>query len=368
MFSMDKIIYYNSTLLKGGTDTYMLELIKNIDKNKFHIDVIIKDGDIVDKQMLNELINLGCQVNLAKGSFIKRILFIRKFFKQNKNQYDVCHINATSQGTGLISYFAKKYGNIKKVIFHSHMGGNDNGTSIVDKVGKKLMFKYSTHFATCSTLASEFMYGNEFSKSGKVIKLNNSVDTAKFKFNLEIRNKLRKELNIAENEFVILHVGRFAEQKNHKRLLEIFSEVQKQHAKTKLLLIGAGELFEDIKTCAKTLNIEQNCLFLGLKNNVCDYMQAADCFVMPSLHEGLPIVAVEAQASGLPCILSDNISKETKLADYVDFIKLEEENSIWAKTILQSKNFNREIGEKILKENNFDHNSAIKIIENLYIK
>ena len=360
------VIYYNSTLLKGGTDTYMLEIIKNIDKTKFQIDVLIKDGDNVDEFMLNELKSLGSNIFLAKGSFFKRILFLRKFFKLNKNKYDVCHINATSQGTGIISYFANKCGKINKIIFHSHMGGNDNKKSIIDKIGKSLMTKYSTHFATCSNIASEFMYGSDFSKKYNVIKLNNSVNTKKFKFNEDIRKKIREELNIKNDEFIILHIGRFAHQKNHKRLLEIFAELQKTK-KSKLLLIGNGELFDEIFAYAKTLDIENNCMFLGLKNNVYDYMQAADCFLMPSFHEGLPIVAVEAQASGLPCILSNNISKETKLTNYVDFVPLEANNKTWTKIILSSKNNDRQLGEKLLKEKNFDHSTAVKFIENLYL-
>lgn len=159
------IIYYNTSLLKGGTDTYMLELIKNIDKSKFHVDVIIKDGDNVDAFMLGTLESLGAKVFLSKGSFFKRMLFLRKFFIENKNKYDVCHINATSQATGIISYFARKNGNIKKIIFHSHMGGNDNKTSLVDKIGAKLLEKYSTDFATCSDVASDFMFGKDFEKN-----------------------------------------------------------------------------------------------------------------------------------------------------------------------------------------------------------
>jgi len=363
-----KIIYYNSTLLKGGTDIYMLELIKNINKQKFQVDVLIKDGDIIDEDMHNTLKSLGCNLFFAKGNFVKRILFLRKFFKTHKNFYDVCHINATSQGTGLLSYFAKKYGKIEKIIFHSHMGGNDNGTSIIDKIGKKLLIKYSTHFATCSNIATEFMFGKDFFKQHKVLKLNNSVDTNKFAYNEQIRNNIRKELNISNDDFAILHIGRFAEQKNHKRLLEIFVEIQKQNPKTKLILIGSGDLLDSIIEYAKSLKVYHSCLFLGLKNNVCDYMQAADCFVMPSLHEGLPIVAVEAQASGLPCILSENISQETNLTNIVNFVPLETNNRDWAKIILNAKNTNRLTGQQLLKNQNFDHSTAIKIIEDLYSK
>lgn len=362
---MEKInvIYYNSTLLKGGTDTYMLEVIRNINKEKFQVDVIIKDGDIVDEVMLEQLKSFGSNVFLAKGSFAKRMLFIRNFFKTTKGKYQVCHINATSQGTGIISYFAKKNGKIPKVIFHSHMGGNDHKPSAVDKIGARLMFKHSDKFASCSGEASKFMYGKD---ANHAIILNNSVDTEKFKFNKFIRDKLRNELNISNDDFVILHVGRFAPQKNHKQLLSIFSEVLKLEPKAKLILIGDGILFEETKELAKTLEIENSVLFLGLKNNVNEFMSMADCFVMPSIHEGLPIVAVEAQANGLPMILSSNISTETKLADNVEFIDLDAPLETWAKLALESKKHKRHSNCNLLKNLGFDKSSAIKIVEKLY--
>ena len=362
------IIYYNSTLLKGGTDTYMLEIAKNVNKEKFQLDIIIKDGDNVDEFMFKTLKDNGCNIFLAKGSFLKRMLFLRKFFKQNKNKYDVCHINATSQGTGIISYFAKKLGKIKTIIFHSHMGGNDNNKSIVDMIGSKLMFRYSTDFASCSSLASLFMFGKEFCENHKILKLNNSVDVHKFKFNSEKRNQIRKELNINDSDFVVLHVGRFAIQKNHKKLIDIFVEIHKQRNDSKLLLIGNGDLFEEIKNYVSKLNLSNNVVFLGLKNNVCDYMQAADCFVMPSIHEGLPIVAVEAQTAGLHCILSSNISSETKLSEFVEFIDINKSDSEWAIKILNLKQINRNLGADFIINQSFDHESAIKKIEELYSK
>lgn len=363
-----KVLYYNSTLKKGGTDIYMLGVVKNLDKEKFAIDVLVKDGDTIDDSMLSDLENDGHKVFLAHGTFFKRMIFLARFFKTHKNQYDVCHINATSQSTGIISYFAKKYGKIKKIIFHSHMSGNDNGITTVDKIGKKLMIKYSTNFVSCSNLASEFMFSDKKVNDKQVLILNNFVDTDKFNFNEKTRQKVRKELNIAEDEFAIIHTGRFAKQKNHAKLLEIFAKVKEINPKSKLIMIGAGELFEEIKALAVNLDVYNNCLFLGLKDNVYDYMQASDCFVMPSFHEGLPIVAVEAQASGLPCILSSNISSQTKLTEDVTFIGLDEPLENWSKAILQSKSHKRHSNKQILVEKGFDKKTAIKEIEKLYLE
>ena len=362
-----KVIFYNTTLLKGGTDTYMFEVIRNIDKSKFSVDVIIKNGDKVDDFMFDELKKLGANVFLATGSFSARIKYLAKFFKLKKNYYDVAHINATSQGTGLISYFAKHYAKIPKVIFHSHMGGNDHKKDLVDKIGTHLMFKYSDVFTSCSNRASKFMYGENFLKKHEVKILKNSVDTNKFTFDPRIQEKIRLDLNIDKDTFVLLHVGRFAKQKNHKFLIDVFGEVLNKNQKSMLLLIGDGTLFDECKAQVQEMNLSDSVKFLGLKNNVNEYMQAADCFVMTSLHEGLPIVAVEAQATGLPCVLSSNISSETKLSENVEFVDLSLGKNNWAEKIISKKTKERKSGKETLTKHKFDKESAIAEIESLYL-
>ena len=353
------------SLASAGAERFVTELACNIDKTKFQVDVIIKDGDEVDEHMLSSLKSFGSNVFLAKGSFPSRMLQLRKYFKTHKNEYSVIHINATSQSTGIISYFAKKNGNIPKVIFHSHMGGNDNGKSIVDKVGTKLMLKHSDVFASCSNSASNFMFENKLER-GKVIILNNSVDASKFAFNHESRQKIRDELKISDNDFVILHTGRFAPQKNHKQLILIFNELLKTEPNAKLLLIGDGVLLDETKELVNSLKIENSVHFLGLKNNVNDYMCAADCFVMPSIHEGLPIVSVESQASDLPCVLSTNVSDECKLTDSVKFVSLSSPLKDWVSVILKTKKHKRKSNTDLFKKIGFDESSAIKTIEKLY--
>ena len=355
------VIYYNSTLLKGGTDKYMVEVVKNINKEEFHVDVLIKDGEVLDEDLLNELKANGANIFVAKGSTIKKLMYIRKFFKTHKNQYDVAHINATSQATGIISYFAKKNGKIKNVIFHSHMGGNDHAKSMFDKIGNKLLLKYSDFFASCSTEASKYMFG----KLENVQVLNNAVDTQKFGYDVAVREKIRSEIGVTETTKVFLHVGRFAPQKNHKQLIKIFNAYLAKDNNAKLLLIGNGNLLEETKELILDLKISDKVSLLGLKNNINEYMQAADCFLMPSVHEGLPIVAVEAQSTGLPCLLSTNISQETKLIDNVYFIDNFDIDK-WTNEMLNIDMSLRTAQGETLKEKGFDKSSAIKKIEQIY--
>ena len=367
--SKTNVIYYNSTLLKGGTEAYIKELIKCLDKTKFQIDIVIKDGDVVDDFIYQELKNCGCNIFLATGSFVKRILFLRKFFKQTKNTYDVAHINATSQGAGLISYMAKKYGKIKKVIFHSHMGGNDNKPSIVDKIGSKMMFKNTDKFVSCSDDAGVFMFGKEFCENHEFEVLNNSVDTQKFDFYPEKRKQMRKELNLSNKDFAIIHVGRFAPQKNHKKLISIFDAYLKINPNAKLFLIGDGDLLNETKEQVKSLNIESKVIFLGLINNVQDYLQAADLFLFPSVHEGLGIVLVEAQCSGLPVVASNTVPKLASLCDDIfKFVNLDADDVVWANEIKSFEKVKRISKKENLKNLGFDKITAAEIVEKIYLK
>lgn len=363
-----RILFYNSTLLRGGTESYILGLIQNLSKDRFDVDLIIKNGDIIDDYYYGELKKVCNNIYLAKGSFFKRIMFLRKFFKTNAGVYDVVHINATSQGAGLISYFAKKIGKAKKVIFHSHMSGNDNKFDMVDRVGNKLLKKYSTDFVACSNLAAEFMFGSEFVKQNKITIFRNSVDTQKFTFNKNIREKLRTSFNLKEDDLVLLHVGRFVPQKNHKFLINVFNEVVKEKPNSYLLLIGEGELLKETKSQVAELGLELNVKFLGLKENVNEFMMMADVFVMPSVHEGLPVVAVEAQSTGLSVVFSKNITTEAKLIDNVKFIGLDESYQIWATEILRIKNNDRHEMSAELKSEGYESHSAAKIVEEFYLK
>lgn len=363
-----KILIYNSTLLRGGTESYICGLVENLSKEKFDIDIIIKNGDNVDDYYYDILKKNCGTVFLAKGSFLKRIIALRKYFKTNKGKYDVVHINATSQGAGLISYFAKKVGKAKKVVFHSHMSGNDNGANLIDKIGEKLMKKYSTDFVACSNLAAEFMFGKEFCKNNNIQILRNAVDTKKFNFDKNTRENLRKSFGIKNDDFVLLHVGRFVPQKNHKFLIDIFSKLVKENPNSYLLLIGEGELLKETKSQVAELGLELNVKFLGLKTNVNEFMMMADVFVMPSIHEGLPFVSVEAQSTGLPVVFSKNISKEAQIIENVEYVGLDDSIENWLQAILKLKNTNRKSMANELAKAGYENKSAAKIVEEFYLR
>ena len=222
--------------------------------------------------------------------------------------------------------------------------------------------KLATIFWACSKSAGKWLYGDKI----KFDIINNAINVDKFKYNEIIRNNIRKNLKI-ENKFVIGHVGRFSEQKNHLYIINIFKEVLEKEKNAILLLIGSGNLLEECKRVAKDMNIDKNILFLGEKNNIQDYYQVMDIFILPSLFEGLPIVGIEAQANGLPCIFSNTITNEVKCNKNVEFIGINDnEIKTWRDEVLKLKQSGRNFDLSNIKK--YDIKQQTIKLEEKYIR
>ena len=220
----------------------------------------------------------------------------------------------------------------------------------------------------CSELAGRWLFGNKEYDNGNVYLLNNAIDLDKFKYNESLRKEKRKELGISDDTLVIGHVGRFVEQKNHRFLIDVFNEVHKQEENSILLLAGQGPLMEEMKEKVKILGIEESVKFLGQRNDINELYQAFDVFCLPSLYEGLPVVGVEAQATGLLCVFSDDMTKETKVLDATEFLSLNQSVEVWEKHILKSfEEYTRKINQTEIKNNGFDIRNEAKKLSDYYI-
>lgn len=299
------------------------------------------------------------KLNIIKGS--KKIL--------KNNEYDVIHIHSGSIfSLYTVAKLAKKSG-IKKVIIHSHSTGvNSLKHNIIKKITNNKLEKYVDVFLACSEEAAKWKFPNEviLQKKYKIIK--NGVDIDIFKFNNDKRQKIRDEYNI-QNKNVILNVGRFSKEKNQTFLIDIFKEIKKINSNAYLILIGgSGPLKDEIKNKVEKDNLNEDVLILENINNVFEFLQAADVFVLPSLYEGFPVVAVEAQASGLPIICSDSITKEAYITPNCSFISLNDNIDIWAKKINEELKRKRTNYEEKIRNRGFDIKDTSKILENIYLK
>ena len=220
----------------------------------------------------------------------------------------------------------------------------------------------------CSSAASKFLYGEECKGNTKFLMvLHNAVDCEKYKFRLEKRESIRLELQI-EDKVVIGHVGRFERQKNHRFLIDSFEHFYNFRKDAVLLLIGSGSLLNEMKQYVHDKNLDESVLFLGSRMNVWDYYQAMDQFWLPSLYEGLPMSAVEAQASGLPCLIADTVTKETGILEKTMFLKLEEGAEQWAR---KANEFlmenNRERATKAVRNAGFDIEQESQRLQEFYL-
>ncbi|MEK2470423.1 glycosyltransferase [Tetragenococcus halophilus] len=210
------------------------------------------------------------------------------------------------------------------------------------------------------------MFGKKLVYKNKVTIINNGIDIERFSYNEGTRHSLRKELGL-EGKFVLGHVGRFSDEKNHKFLIETFFRITQIYPRSILLLIGEGSLKPNIENKITELKLTENVIFLGLRDDVNQVMQAMDSFVLPSLFEGLGIVAIEAQAAGLPCYVSKGVPKEVDITDLITYISLNKSPEHWAQEIVKKKDSSsRSLYSKTIKSKNYDIVDTVKKLENFY--
>lgn len=333
---MIRILHVIGSLNNGGSQAMVMNLYRNIDKTKIQFDFIIdRENELF---FADEIKALGGKIYffpMFKGwNILGYMKSWHNFFKDNKG-YKIIHGHVRSTAA-IYLQIAKMHG--LKTISHSHNTSSGKGISAVVKNIMQFPIRYSAdYFFACSKEAGEWLYGKNISKKNNYFIFKNAIDNKVFIFSSATRQQFREKYNVTDN-FVIGHVGRFHPQKNHKFLIEVFYEIYKNEPSAKLMLVGDGAEVEDIKEKASKLGILNNIIFVGVSSDVPKLMQAMDAFVFPSLYEGLGIVVIEAQASGLFCVVADTVPKDTNISGNVEFISLNEPSTYWAGKILELHN------------------------------
>ena len=290
-----------------------------------------------------------------------------RIFKENN--YKIVHSHISTLSVFPLRVAKKAVVPIR--IAHSHSTSNKKEwkRNLIKNILRPFSKVYANVFFGCSQLSGKWLFGNKAFLNGKIKIINNAIDLEKFKFNKEKRNEIRKEIGLDEDTILIGHIGRFVTQKNHEFLIEVFNDIYKGRKNSKLILIGQGNLKEKIVKKVEELGLKDNVIFTGQINNVSDYYNAMDIFILPSLYEGLPVVGIEAQANGLLCEFSTDMTKETKVLNTTRFISLKETPENWAKIILEDyKNFKRKDSFDEMTENNFNIIKEAKKLEEYYIE
>lgn len=322
--------------LGGGVEAVVMNYYRNIDKQLIQFDFIC-DEDSTNIPY-DEIESLGGKVILIPPyqkviSYHKKL---KRILKDGNYKIVHSHINTLS----VFSLFAAKCAKVPIRIAHSHSTTNprEKKKNLLKQALRPFSKLFATDYFCCSELAGRWLFGDKMFDMSKVYLLNNAIDLDRFRYDSEVRNKKRIELNIKSDTLVVGHIGRFVEQKNHRFLIDIFNEINKKNNNSLLILAGQGPLMNEIKEKVKKLNLEDNVLFLGQRNDANELYQVFDLFLLPSLYEGLPVVGVEAQASGNLCFLSNDMTKETKVLDSTIFMSLSDSPSRWADKIFESLN------------------------------
>lgn len=354
-----------------GVEKILTDYYQNIDRSKLQFDFltpgVCKNEDLREKiEVLGgkviELNVLNCH------SRIKRyILFGKGILKILRNgDYAVVHANTGSVVMlSLISFFAW-IGHAKIRIAHSH---NDGKTTIAHKIKKCVLYPLlmicPTHYFACSQSAGQYVFPKAVWNKINVIP--NGIDTRRFCYNEDVRIKMRKELKI-NNRFAIGCVGAFTEQKNHKFLFDIFEKTHRICVDAVLVLVGAGELLEQMKDRVSRDNLSDSVVFVGTSNRVNEILQAMDCFVLPSIYEGLGIAAIEAQAAGLPTLCSDVLPPETKVTGLIEYMSLSSPANEWASKILSYQLIHERPDTSVeIMKSEYDIQTAAKKLEQIYL-
>jgi glycosyltransferase involved in cell wall biosynthesis len=356
---MIRVLQIVTYMGRGGLETMIMNYYRNIDRNKVQFDFLVHRQEEADYD--KEILSLGGHIyrmpmlNPFSKSYFNAL---DSFFKTH--MYDIVHSHLDCMSAYPLK-IAKKNG-VKIRIAHSHNKGQDKNLKYPIKLySKRLISKYATHLFSCGKEAGDWMF------NGKPYTiLNNAIDAMIYRYNQKIQNEIRNSLDINHSDFVVGHVGRFNPQKNHGFIIDVFNEIYKKNNKAKLILVGTGNGQQEIINKVNNLGLTDNVLFLGNRSDVNRVLQAMDVFLFPSLYEGLPLSIIEAQAAGLPCVISDNVPPECIKTDRVFHYSLEKPLDFWANKIIEAAKIEKNDTYDEIVASGFDIKNNANKLQNFY--
>ena len=347
---------------RGGIETMLMNFYRNIDRDRIQFDFLANKPAPGDYD--EEVKALGGRLFISPGfmSYRKYAAYMTDLFREHP-EYRIIHTHNGS--LMLYALQSAKRNSIPVRIAHAHATAVPVGLKNELKKLMRPLIKYAaTDYWGCSDAAGKF-YFSEKRWNNRHELIHNAINVDDFTFNSASRTAIRSKYGLGD-KFVIGHVGRLAPQKNQKMLLDVFDRVHRQNANTHLVIIGTGELEDKLKEQCSALGLSDSVTFTGVQTNVNEWYSAFDAFVMTSLYEGLPVVAVEAQASDLPCILTDTITTEVSVTDRVSFLGLHDDPQLWANAILELQPKDRKDRSAQLQQAGYDIRYEAKRMQELY--
>lgn len=364
---MKTIVIYGLSEQLGGVETIVLSLVNKL-ADSINFIIVLSDKDncsynsrVPSSVKLTNVTSWGSNPNKFKNEFLNIL---------NDSHCDAVWLNACVTSNKEIINAIKSAKHTVKFIPHAHGTNYENDGMIktfliktLHHLNRKIYNETASYRWACSQKAAEWFYGKNNIKDVTIIK--NGIDVENFCYNDNLRTELRKQFS-CEDSFVCLHIGRLTPVKNQKYLLKVFSELSRLNPSALLFIAGTGELDSELKADAKNLHISEKVRFLGQYNNVSELYSMSDAFLLPSIHEGMPLTLVEAQCAGLQCFVSSNISKEVKLTSFLSFLSINEAPEKWAKYIASYQyNAERGLGRTEIVDAGFDITSISKNVADM---
>lgn len=365
---MIRVLHVIGAMGSGGAEAMIMNIYRNINREKLQFDFVVHTSEecFYDKE-IEQLGGKIFRIEKFDGSnFFKYKKFWDRFFLEHE-EYKIVHGHINSSAAIYLTC-ARKHDRI--TVVHSHATRNIEKNI---RAYAFLIFSYpirfiADYFFACSRQAGIDRFGENTVDKKNFSVLNNGIDKEKYLFNIATRERIREQFHLEENCLVVGHVGRFTVAKNHLFLLKVFAELNKKEDNIELWLIGTGELEQQIKDKVLQYGMQNKVRFLGVTNRVYDYLQAMDVFCFPSVFEGLGIALIEAQASGLPCVVSENIQEEADIgADLVMKLSLNETIDNWVNAVLKMKDIKRRDTGEELERSNYDIKTIAAKLEKFYI-
>lgn len=363
MEGIKRVLCLISVMNTGGAETFLMKIYRALDKTKYQMDFCVNS---TEKGFYDdEIKKMGGKIFIipSKSENLKKFRAgLAEIVRSNQYEYV---LRITSNAMGFMDLKIAKENGAKRCIARSSNSSDGGGLKVrlAHKLGQLLYSRYVDVKIAPSDLAAKYTFEKKAFEQGQVTILHNAVDINKYAYNPDERLRVRNELGIYEKTMLVGHVGRFSQQKNHCFLIDIYEKILQKVPDSRLVLVGTGELQEEIKEKAKRLNILDKVIFTGVRKDVPSILSGVDVFVFPSFYEGMPNTVIEAQATGLPCVISDTITKEADITGLIKYKSLQDSAEEWAQEAINSVCSKRKDTKESFIQNEYDINSVTRKFE-----
>lgn len=365
---MIRVLHILHSMNRGGAENAIMNYYRHIDRSQIQFDFLLTAQE--HTLFEDEIISLGGRIYkvplLTMAKPWQYIFAVKRFFNSHR-EYRIVHSHTSSKS--VIPLGIAKLSGIPIRCSHSHNTKTEAGfKGWIRNALMPLLKIVATDELACGVDAAKWLYGETAYNNGEITIFKNVIEAEKFRFNDRVRHEIRARYHISDDEIVIGHTARFSAQKNHAFDIDILVALKKKHIKCRLMLLGDGELRNDIINKAIMRKVYDDIIFVGIVSNVYDYEQAFDYFILPSFNEGLPLSIIEAQVSGLPCITSKGlVSVECSVTDLVTYLPIDQGADIWANTVQEPTTFKRKDRWSDIARAGYDAATSAITLQNFYL-